>query len=396
MQNYHFKRKGESKMASFVELVPNKKYKLFVELESNPDGSRNRRTKVVQANGKREARRLLSKFEQDIMENSHLSIDNPFMPAFIDRWRTNYAKTELDAATLESYDISLKQIKRYFKKKKIKAIRPLHIIEFYTEERNAGRGSLETKHKVLQSLFKHAILWKYIEKDNNPMEDVAKPKTENKQHKDFYNKNELKILFRLLEEQPEHHQLMTKCALYGGLRRGEVLGIAEDSIDFENNTITVRRSLQCTKSKGLVLKETKGKDARIVILPEMFMEEIQDYYRKRTQLKRDIGNLWTGFKDQNKKDIFLLFGDECGKPYRPDSVSQYWGRFMNRNQDKIKRIRFHDLRHSSASLILSEGVNMKIVQKRLGHKDIRTTLNMYSHITTEDEQKASDVFNVFY
>jgi len=62
---------------------------------------------------------------------------------------------------------------------------------------------------------------------------------------------------------------------------------------------------------------------------------------------------------------------------------------MDHNQDKIKWNRFHDLRHSSASLILSEGVNMKIVQKRLGHKYIRTTLNMYSHITTEDEQKAS-------
>lgn len=383
-------------MASFVELVPNKKYKLFVELESNPDGSRNRRTKVVQANGKREARRLLSKFEQEIMENSHLSIDNPFMPAFIDRWHTNYAKTELNAATLESYENSLIRIKGYFKKKKIKAIRPLHIIEFYTSERNAGRGSLETKHKVLQSLFKHAVLWKYIEKDNNPMDDVTKPKTENRQHKDFYNKNELKMLFNLLAKQPVHQQLIIKCALYGGLRRGEVLGLADDSIDFVNNSLTVRRSIQCTKSKGLVLKETKGKDARIVILPKKFMDELHDFYRKRTQLKHDMGDLWIGFKDQNKKDVFLLFGDEFGNPYRPDSVSQFWGRFMNRNKEKIKRIRFHDLRHSSASLILSEGVNMKIVQKRLGHKDIRTTLNMYSHITTEDEQKASDVFNVFY
>ncbi|MUV38135.1 Integrase [Lentibacillus sp. JNUCC-1] len=383
-------------MASFVELIPNKKYKLFVELESNPDGSRNRRTKVIQASGKREARRLLSKFEQEIMENSHLSIDNPYMPAFIDRWRTNYAQTELDMATLESYDISLKQIKRYFKKKKIKAIKPLHIIEFYTEERKAGRGSLETKHKVLQSLFKHAIVWKYIDKEENPMEDVSKPKTQKKQHKDFYNKHELKELFKLLEDQPEHHQLMAKCALYGGLRRGEVLGIADDSIDFESNTITVKRSLQCTKSKGIVLKETKGKDARIIILPDKFMEELQAYHKKKLQLKKDMGTLWTGFEDQNKKKVFLLFSDVHGKPFRPDSVTQLWGRFMNRNQDKIKRIRFHDLRHSSASLILSEGVNMKIVQKRLGHKDIRTTLNMYSHITTEDEQKASDVFNVLF
>ncbi|MDY0407235.1 tyrosine-type recombinase/integrase [Virgibacillus sp. 179-BFC.A HS] len=383
-------------MASFVELVPNKKYKLFVELESNPDGSRNRRTKVVKANGKREARKLLSKFEQEIIENSHLSIDNPFMPAFIDRWRKNYAQTELDVATLESYNISLKQIERYFKKKKIKAIKPLHIIEFYTSERNAGRGSLETKHKVLQSLFKHAVIWKYIDKEDNPMEDVAKPKTKRKQHKDFYNKHELKILFEMLGEQPEHQQLIAKCALYGGLRRGEVLGIADDAIDFESNKITVMRSLQCTKSKGFVLKETKGRDSRIVIFPDKFMQELYRYYKRRLQIKKDMGKLWTGFLDQNQKDIFLLFGNEYGNPFRPDSVSQFWDRFMNRNKDKIKRIRFHDLRHSSASLILSEGVNMKIVQKRLGHKDIRTTLNMYSHITTEDEQKASDVFNDFF
>jgi len=82
----------------------------------------------------------------------------------------------------------------------------------------------KTKHKVLQSLFKHAVVWKYIDKEDNPMKDVSKPKTQKKQHKDFYNKHELKELFKLLE-QPEHHQLMTKCALYGGLRRGEVLGI---------------------------------------------------------------------------------------------------------------------------------------------------------------------------
>src|SRR5699024_7990085 len=106
-------------MVLFVELVPNQIYRLFVELESIPDGSRNRRTIIIQANGKREARRLLSKFEQEIMENSHLSIDNLFMPAlWVDGLQT-MQKTELNAAALESFENSLKRIKGYFKKKKI-------------------------------------------------------------------------------------------------------------------------------------------------------------------------------------------------------------------------------------------------------------------------------------
>lgn len=118
--------------------------------------------------------------------------------------------------------------------------------------------------------------------------------------------------------------------------------------------------------------------------------------RERLYLKDEMDRLWKGFKDDTGKKVLLLFSNEYGIPFRPDSVTQFWGRLMNKNKDKIKRIRFHDLRHSSASLILSEGVNMKVVQKRLGHKNIKTTLNMYAHITDEDDKKASDIFNEFH
>ncbi|GAA0444827.1 MAG: tyrosine-type recombinase/integrase [Bacillota bacterium] len=109
----------------------------------------------------------------------------------------------------------------------------------------------------------------------------------------------------------------------------------------------------------------------------------------------EMANLWKGFKDVNGQEVFLLFSDEYGIPHRPDTLTQFWNRFVNKHENELRRVRFHDLRHSSASLILSEGVNVKVVQKRLGHKNIQTTLNLYSHITEEDDKKASDIFDKF-
>jgi len=107
-----------------------------------------------------------------------------------------------------------------------------------------------------------------------------------------------------------------------------------------------------------------------------------------------MGTLWKGFKDIEGKEVMLFGASEYGIPYTPNSITLFWNRFIKRTG--LKKIRFQDLRHSSASLILSEGINMKVVQKRLGHKDIKTTMNVYSHVTEKDDEKASNVFDQFY
>src|SRR5690625_7422566 len=98
------------------------------------------------------------------------------------------------------------------------------------------------------------------------------------------------------------------------------------------------------------------------------------------KVKDEMGNLWKGFKVEEDKEVHLLFSDKSGYPYRPDTITQLWGRFSKRNKEKLSKIRFHDLRHSSATYILSEGtkegLNMKTVQRRFGHKDIKTTMNL--------------------
>lgn len=383
-------------MASIQEIIPYKKYKLYVELGYNSNGKRKRKTKTVEAKGIRHARKLLAEFEKEVLESQHLEESNPTLQSFSEQWKKNYAETNLQPSTLQNYYLALDSILQYFDNKRIKSIKPFHIIRFFAKEKEENKGSLESKYKVLKSLFKYAVVWRLIDGKDNPMKEIEKPKNINKQNKDFYTKDELKILFDIIEKIPLYQQLIIKLALFGGLRRGEILALADDVLDFSSNKILVKRSLQYSKAEGLKLKGTKTEGQRTIILPKKFMEELKIYLDERLYLKDEMDRLWKGFKDDTGKKVLLLFSNEYGIPFRPDSVTQFWGRLMNKNKDKIKRIRFHDLRHSSASLILSEGVNMKVVQKRLGHKNIKTTLNMYAHITDEDDKKASDIFNEFH
>lgn len=385
-------------MASAEEMIRGKKYRLWAELGKLPNGRRDRRSKVVKASGKREAKKLAQDFEDDLIERLGLDEDM-FFSILADKWLKNYAEDELEITTYEKYVASLEYIIEHFESYRTKEIKPLSIIEFFKNEKKEGRGSLDSKYKVLKSIFDHAVTWKVIKKEDNPMADTEKPKEDKKQeNKDFYRTHEIPTMLELItEQQTEEQQLMVLLALTGALRRGEVAGIASDVCNFKNNSIFIKRSLQQSKSEGLRLKATKTEDTRTVFIPEKVMKRLHALYIKNLNLKMETGNLWSGFKDVNGKEVMLLFSNKLGKPYRPDSITQFWNRFAIRNEEALRRIRFHDLRHSSATYILSEGtkkgLNMRTVQKRLGHKDIETTLRLYSHVSEKDDEEAGDLFN---
>lgn len=375
-------------MASYTNLN-NGKYKLYVELGYKANGKRDRRTKVVTASGPRAAARALSEFEEEVRNTVHIDNESYSFSQFVNRWRENYLRVELESSTQQTYETVLKAILPYFERKLLKNIKTIDIVEYFTIEKEDGRGSLEKKYNILQSIFKCAIKWKVL--FVNPMEDVVKPKV-GKPNVNFYDIEELKLLMKLIKSLEARNELMFEATLYGGLRRGEVLGIADDVINWNKNQIIISRSLQHSQKEGLRLKSTKTDNIRVVTYPRDFIIRLHIFYQRKLRLIEELGPLWQGFTDVKGKRVTLLFGNELGYPLYPNSVTQLWGKFMKKHSDVIKRVRFQDLRHSSASLLLSEGVNMKVVQKRLGHKNIKTTMNIYSHITEKDDEKASDIF----
>lgn len=378
-------------MGYYVELK-NGKYKLYVEAGYDAKGRRKRKTRTVTATGKRQAQRLLRDFEEEVSNLMHLDDSNPTFLEFVERWDRNFAQVKLDPATREVYEVMLNPIENYFERKKMRDIKTMHIVEFFVNEEKEERGGLAKKYEVLTSIFKYAVKWQVIDENANPMDQVDRPK-QKKRSANFYNKQEIELLFSLAKELLPYQQLIIKLAVTCAMRRGEIIAIAKDTCDFDNCKITVKRSVQHTKAEGLKLKETKTGEERVVTVPQKLMADLKRQYVKRLELRAEMGRLWKGFKDINGKEVFLLFGNEYGEPFNPLSVTQFFSRFLNRHKKEIKKVRFHDLRHSSASYILSQGVNMKIVQERLGHKNFKTTFNIYSHVTEEDDRKASDVFD---
>lgn len=372
-----------------VQRLAKGKYKLTISQGFDVNGKRIRRYKTVEADGKRQAEQMLREFEKELEMEALAKGEVMKFGIFVEHWRRDYAEAHLEPSTMEIYEIMLKPILNTFRNYRLDKITAVHISQFINSEKLNGHGSLEKKYNVLKSIFKYAVKWKYIE--HNPMEGVKKPKNIHKEM-DFYDREEIVKVLEAMQYLEERQQLKVKLAVIGGLRRGEVLAIADDAISWETNQIKVFRSVQFSKKGGLRLKRTKTGDSRVVTFPAWLMRDLRIHYMDVLRHIAITEKHWRGFEDTSGKNVTLLFGDDYGRPLRPNSITQFWGKFMKRNP-QLKRIRFQDLRHSMASLVLSEGVNIKILQKRLGHRRANTTLNVYAHITERDDKKASDIFD---
>ena len=367
------------------------KYKITVEHGYDSKGKRKRRTKNITATGPRSIEKQIKAFERELENEQVVDSKNPLFNTVIDRWLDVYARPKYAGKTLDNYLYALKPIRSYFGNMKIKNILYINLEDFFLNEKADGRGSLVKKYDLLKSIFSRAIIWKMIAE--SPMEGLEKPKNPNKEMT-YYKPKEISHLINEIETLSERHQLMILFSLIGALRRGELMAIAlNDAVDFENNQIHIYRSLSHSKTKGLEIKRTKSEDERIVTFPAWLMKRLHSYYIELLKIKLEMGSAWKGFKDFNGQEVLLFIAHEDGSPFHPNAYTRFWGRFMKRTD--IKRIRLHDLRHSSVTTMLKENVNMKVIQKRLGHKNIKTTLNTYAHISTEEDQEAADVFQKY-
>ncbi|EAD3413393.1 site-specific integrase, partial [Listeria monocytogenes] len=195
----------------------------------------------------------------------------------------------------------------------------------------------------------------------------------------------------------KYQQLMIKLALYCGLRRGEVIGLTTKDMNYNKNTINVYRAVIKSASEGIKLDETKNKRKRIVPAPAGLMEEIKELAKEKQKNKDKLGLLWKGTKDLDGKTVILIFSHDNGTPFTPASVTRMFNRFLEKEENNdLTKISFHDLRHSAASFLLEQGINVKVIQNILGHSDIKVTLNTYAHITEDGYSEAAKTFDNFY
>ena len=285
-------------------------------------------------------------------------------------------KVRVKPTTFGSYESMVKQtIEPYFRNKPItlKDLEARHIQQFYSEKlRTVKPNSVIHYHAVIHQALKYAMKTDLVAQ--NVAMKVDRPKKNDFQPV-FLDAAELQHLFEVVKGTKL--ELPVLVAAFYGLRRGEVVGLKWDAIDFEQGTISVKRTVTSTiidgKYQEFEQQSAKTKSSlRTLPLIGSFREYFMQVKEAQELNKQVCGNCY------NYEYDGFVFVDELGERMRVEYLTNAFPKFLESHG--LRRMRFHDLRHSCASLLLANGVPLKHIQEWLGHSDFTTTANIYAHL----------------
>ena len=303
---------------------------------------------------------------------------------YLDRW-LEIAQSTIALTTYSSYAGLIKSsIKPWFSQTgaTLKDLTAKDIQDFYTAElKRVKPNTVIHYHAVIHRALKYAVRTDLI--PTNPADKVDRPK-KNSFQASFYDRDEINQLFDCvtgtLVEAP------VKLAAFYGLRRSEALGLKWDAIDFEHGTITIQHTVTGCNVNGkhiiVASDTTKTKSSRRTLpLSEPMREMLIALKARQAENRRLCGNCYC------PKDEGYICVNDLGYRIRPELLSRTFVRILDQNG--MRHIRFHDLRHSSASLLLANHVPLKQIQEWLGHSDFSTTANIYSHLDAEAKKNTA-------
>lgn len=363
-------------------------YLLTYHIGYDTNGKRIRKTRTVKAKNDSEAEIKLAEFITEIEAGEYIAPSKTKFGDYVKIWRKDIAK-QIAPKTLETYDYTIyKWLLPVFSHMKIQDIDHIQINTYLEklEGRNLSSSTLIRHYNILNSIFKLAVRNETIKK--NPVEKVPRPSVTHKEG-DVYTSEELQELYRLLNKEENQQQaLIVKLALMTGMRKGEILALQWKDLDFEKTIIHVRHSLSHTKEEGYILKEPKTKRSiRKVAPPEKLMQDLKNHQSQKVEDRANAQELWEG------GTYFFVFSSDLGKPLYPNAPDRWLRRFFQRTG--FKKVRFHDLRHTSATTLINKA-NMHTISKRLGHTNITTTMNQYGHYLEEADKEIAQLFNEDY
>ena len=326
---------------------------------------------------KRKAQVELSKIRSEFIvpvEEGDLSADMLFADYLLE-W-LDIAKGRLAIATYSSYVGLIKSsIEPYFRQKKLtlRELEARHVQSFYSEKLKVVKpNTVIHYHAIIHSALKYAVKTDMI--IQNVADKVDRPKKNDFQPV-FLSAEEAQKMFEALKGTKL--ELPVLVAAFYGLRRGEVLGLKWDAIDFERGTISIKRTVTSINLDGKyqeIEKESAKTKSSLRTLPLIgsFKEYFMQVKEAQELNKKVCGNCY------NYQYDGYVFVDEMGERMKANYLTTRFPEILEKKG--LRRMRFHDLRHSCASLLLANGVPLKHIQEWLGHSDFSTTANIYAHL----------------
>ncbi|MFK9095458.1 tyrosine-type recombinase/integrase [Bacillus salipaludis] len=334
---------------------------------------------------KKEADSSLRKLLIEVEEERYLEPSKEIFSTYFEKWFfRHYAKR----VSITTYNSKKYVVKKHLIEDNIFNIKPISKIttkdidDFFDIKLDEGLGPayIRIMHNLLRQAFEQAKIWNMI--NFNPVINASPPPIKDCDI-DTWTKDEVSHFLKCIRSESIYIAFVI--AIYTGLRRGEVLGLKWEDIDFKTQVINIRRSLACTEN-GLILKEVKTKSSRRQISISPFViNELLAHKEQQDSLKKRLGLI---FKEED-----LIITDELGGRKDPRNLLRQMERLIKKAG--VKRISFHGIRHTHATLMLTNGENIKVVADRLGHSRASTTLNFYAHSIPAMDANAAISFENF-
>lgn len=384
-------------MAGSVEKRGKNSYRLIVSEGYDLHGKPLIHRKTVHGT-KKEAEVELAKFVTEVQ--SGLVIDGKALrfSEFVEIWKRDYGSKELAPSTYKRYCRMLEtRLLPYFGRFYINKIRPTDIMKFYDllEKdtqliRKKGNNGTKTKkplsgktilehHRLLRAMLHKAVYWQLIVA--NPAERVQPPKSRKPKRKS-YDDEQTKILLEnleLLSSKDTKYKVAIILTVFTGVRLGELMGLEWTDVDFKNGILSINRSSQYLSDMGVFTKVPKTESSiREIAIPEFIISLLEEYKLWYEEQKSIYGELWTN-SDR-------LFVQADGKPMHPSTISKWFVKYVG--QIGLPVINFHGLRHTNASLLVAQNIDIAVISARLGHAQISTTLDFYVHPLLSHNRKA--------
>lgn len=384
-------------MAGSIEKRGKNSYRLTVSEGFDLSGKPMVHRKTVHGT-KKDAEVELAKFVTEVQNGLVIDGKSLKFSEFTEIWKRDYGSKELAPSTYKRYCRMLEtRLLPYFGHFYINKIKPTDIMKFYDllEKdtqlvRKKGNNGSKTKkplsgktilehHRLLRAMLHKAVYWQLIVA--NPAERVQPPKARKPKRKS-YDDEQTKILLENLEQlsiEDTKYKVAIILTVFTGVRLGELMGLEWQDVDFKNGIISINRSSQYLADMGVFTKVPKTESSiREIAIPEFIISLLKEYKLWYEEQKSVYGELWT--------DSDRLFVQADGKPMHPSTISKWFVKYVG--QIGLPVINFHGLRHTNASLLVAQNIDIAVISARLGHAQISTTLDFYVHPLLSHNRKA--------
>ncbi|MHC1683461.1 MAG: tyrosine-type recombinase/integrase [Clostridiaceae bacterium] len=323
-------------------------------------------------------------------ENGGYSVpkETTFME-FSYEWLESYVKQLRKTSTYNRYKEIINKYLYSIGSMNITEIQSYHIEQLLLNSKNGISGStLQGIYTIINTIMTRALKLKIIK--DNPCKYVERPRRD-KFTPDTLDIEDIKKIASVLDLTNNYDFMFWigfKLTLELGIRRGELGGLEWSDVNFKENTVTIKNNL--IYSNGHVLMSTpKTKESeRIIYISDDLIEMLKKLKVKQSENRMSYGEFYfENIFDNRHFNLVMVW--QNGKYIHPMYYLDKLKKLLKKSCIE-KNVRFHDLRHTNATLLISQGVDFKTVQNRLGHKDINTTLNIYSHVNKEMQKKATD------